>query len=98
MSVEPHVQLMVREGCHLCQAAREVVRGECGEGNWTETDVDSDAELQRQYGELVPVVLVDGRQVGYYRIDPARLRAAIEGAGDGKPAPRRRWWQRGAGR
>ena len=48
-----------------------------GQG-WVERNVDDDPHLAQAYGELVPVVLVDGEQVGYYRIDPDRLRAALD--------------------
>lgn len=44
---------------------------------WEEVDVDTDDDLAQRYGELVPVVLVDGEQIGYFRIDPQRLRAAV---------------------
>ena len=44
---------------------------------WEEVDVDDDPDLQARYGELVPVVLVDGVQVGYWRIDAAKIRAAL---------------------
>lgn len=49
--------------------------------DWVEVDVDEDPARQRRYGELVPVVLVDGVQVDYWQIDPDRLRAALQGAG-----------------
>ncbi|MFV0425586.1 MAG: glutaredoxin family protein [Beutenbergiaceae bacterium] len=73
------VQLLGRDGCHLCDQARTVVRDECARAgaSWSEIDVDSDPDLQRQYGELVPVVLVDGQQIGYWRIPAADLRAAL---------------------
>ncbi|MGC0249968.1 glutaredoxin family protein [Pseudactinotalea sp. Z1748] len=82
------VELVVREQCHLCEQARRVVRSVCEPAavDWVEVDVDEDPARQRRYGELVPVVLVDGVQVDYWQIDPDRLRAALQGAG----APGRR--------
>jgi glutaredoxin len=73
------VLLYGRTGCHLCDEARSVVAVVTGElgTNFEEIDVDSDPELARRYGEEVPVVCVDGRQIGFWRIDPARLRAAL---------------------
>ena len=38
-----------------------------------------DPELIRRYGEEIPVTLVDGRQHDFWRVDPARLRAALGG-------------------
>ncbi len=73
------VQLMGRQGCHLCDAARRVVRSVCEPDGvvWQEIDIDADPALQSRYGELVPVVLVDGVQVGYWRISADAVRAAL---------------------
>ena len=52
--------LVTRPGCHLCEeAARALDR--IGEP-WTELNVESDIELEREYGDRVPVVLLDGRE------------------------------------
>jgi Glutaredoxin-like domain (DUF836) len=80
----PRVVLYGRAGCHLCDEARGVVRevaAESGAG-WVEVDVDVAAAhdggaLQREYGEQVPVVTVDGVPRGFWRIDPGRLRKAL---------------------
>ena len=40
-------------------------------------DITEDAELHRKYSEQIPVVLVDGAQHDFWRVDPARLRAAL---------------------
>ncbi len=73
------VELLAREGCHLCDDARRLVErvaAEAGLG-WTETDVDTDPRLQAEFGDLVPVVRVDGKELGYWRIDEAKLRRAL---------------------
>jgi hypothetical protein len=41
---------------------------------WTELNVESSLELEREYGDRVPVVLLDGREHGYWRVDEDRLR------------------------
>jgi len=74
------VTLLSRSGCHLCEAARVVVAEQAtaaGVG-WTEIDVDSDPDLRADFGDLVPVVLVDGAEHAHYLVDPARLRAALQ--------------------
>lgn len=84
MPVEPttpeaRVVLYGRAGCHLCDQARtmlERVRQDTGE-NFVEVDIDADEALRERYGELVPVVTVDGVQQGYWRIDAGRVRAAL---------------------
>ncbi|HEY3436104.1 MAG TPA: glutaredoxin family protein [Actinotalea sp.] len=76
------VVLFVRAGCHLCTEARAVVEAVCTQAGaaWTEVDIDEDRRpggLQERYGELVPVVVVDGIQQGYWRLDADRLRRSL---------------------
>jgi hypothetical protein len=76
------VVVLTRAGCHLCDEALKVVEAVCAEtgDGWTTRDVDSDPELRRRYTDEVPVTFVDGAQHDYWRVDPARLRAALVGA------------------
>ncbi|HEY0187472.1 MAG TPA: glutaredoxin family protein [Cellulomonas sp.] len=81
---QPRAVLFGRAGCHLCDAARAVLQAECEAAGvaWAEVDVDRAAgadgrPLADDYGELVPVVEVDGVRVGYWQIDPVRLREAL---------------------
>ena len=67
--------LVTRPACHLCDVAKEAmdrVAAQVGE-TWTEIDVTSDVELERDYGDRVPVVLLDGAEHGYWRVEEARL-------------------------
>lgn len=97
--VPPRVVLYVRDGCHLCASALDVVREVCAEtgATWATVDVDSGLDsdtdvagagdgdatgaggqsLAERYGDLVPVVHVDGVRRGYWRLDRDRLRAAL---------------------
>jgi hypothetical protein len=73
---EPRLQLLSRVGCHLCATAWETltrIGAEVGEVP-REVDVDSDLELQAEYGDRVPVVLLDGREHSYFTVDVDRLR------------------------
>jgi hypothetical protein len=45
--------------------------------DWTEIDITSDLDMRERYWEQIPVTLVDGVQHDYWRVDPARLRAAL---------------------
>ena len=74
--------LVTREGCHLCDTAREVLARTAEELGvaWAERDVTADPEDVRHYLDLVPVVLLDGELHDYWRVDEARLRAALAGA------------------
>lgn len=73
------VELLAREGCHLCDDARrtvERVTAEAGIG-FVETDVDEVPALRAEFGDLVPVVRVDGKEIGYWRIEESKLRRAL---------------------
>jgi len=73
------VTLVGKPGCHLCDDAREVITEVCGELGtpWEEKDINEDQELYRLYWEQIPVVLVDGEQHTFWRVDPSRLRRAL---------------------
>ena len=66
------VTLISRDGCHLCEDA-EAVLDRILPGQWSRVDVDSDIGLARDYGDRVPVVLLDGAEHGYWRVEEARL-------------------------
>ncbi|MBB3677983.1 glutaredoxin family protein [Modestobacter versicolor] len=70
------VQLLTRQGCHLCVIAEETLARVAGEaGAPVElVDVDADPELQAEYGDRVPVVLLDGREHSHFTVDVDRLR------------------------
>lgn len=73
------VILIERPGCHLCVAAHAVldeVTATSGEP-WRSVDVDSSPALQEAYGELVPVVLVDGVARGHWHLDSAVVLQAL---------------------
>lgn len=73
------ITLLVRQDCHLCEQAIEVVQQVALEqgASWQQTDVDADPELRAEYGDLVPVLLVDGREISHFTVDADELRAAL---------------------
>ena len=79
MTAEPRVLVLTRSGCHLCEQAIEVVAQVCAESGtgYATQDIDTDPELLRRYTDEVPVTFVDGAQHDFWRVDPARLRAAL---------------------
>ncbi len=74
--------LIGKPGCHLCDEARVVVDevlADFGESvSLTELSILDDAALHEQYVEEIPVLLIDGRVHNIWRVDPARLRSALE--------------------
>ena len=72
---EPRLTLITRPGCHLCEdakAALDRVVAVTGD-RWVEKDVTADIELEREYGDRLPVVLLDGKEHGYWRVEEERL-------------------------
>ncbi len=75
------ITLLSRPGCHLCDDARAVislVAGELGV-TWEERDITKSQDDLAAYGEQIPVTLIDGVQHDFWRVDEARLRAALGG-------------------
>jgi glutaredoxin len=66
------VTLYAREGCHLCDQAREAILDlplEVGEVELREVDIDSDDELLATYLERIPVVKIEGEVVSELEFD-----------------------------
>jgi glutaredoxin len=80
MPPEQHtVTLITRVGCHLCQDAEQLLRRLCGElgFGYREVDVDGSPVLRDEYSDRVPVILLDGKEHGYWRVEEPRLRQAL---------------------
>jgi glutaredoxin len=76
------VTLIGKPDCHLCDDARATLTDIAGEFGLpvTELSIMDDPELMAEYAEEVPVVLIDGRVHSIWRVDPVRLRSALEAA------------------
>ncbi|MGY1619364.1 glutaredoxin family protein [Geodermatophilus sp. SYSU D00691] len=70
------LQLLTRAGCHLCEEAAATLAQVAAEAGLVPAtvDVDADPELQAEYGDRVPVVLLDGQEHSYFTVDVPRLR------------------------
>lgn len=75
------VTVLSRQGCHACEAAERDVDRICGElgVEWAVEDVDTDPELRAEFGDRVPVILIDGCEHGYWQVEEDRFRAALAG-------------------
>ena len=73
---EARLTLLTRVNCHLCETAAETLERIGAEAGLVpeSVDVDADPELQAEYGDRVPVVLLDGREHSYFTVDVVRLR------------------------
>ncbi|MGI9155195.1 MAG: glutaredoxin family protein [Marmoricola sp.] len=79
ISAAPRVRLYTKPGCHLCDDARAVVERVCADlgTSYDEVDITTSPDLVRQYGEEIPVTLVDGARHDFWRVDEQRLRRAL---------------------
>ena len=73
------VVLYAREGCHLCETAREVILAERARIPFAfeEVDIESSEVLVREYGIRIPVVTVEGEERFEYEVDPAAFAALV---------------------
>ncbi len=74
------VTVYTRTACSLCATAEADVDRICDElgVGWGAVDVDTDPELRAEYGDRVPVIMVDGREHGCFRVEEPRLRRALD--------------------
>jgi len=78
------VELLTRDGCTLCTGAARRLAELADELDFelTVTDVDAaaaagSATLRAEFGDRLPVVLLDGAEHSYWEIDEPRLRADL---------------------
>ncbi|MFN8087994.1 MAG: glutaredoxin family protein [Mycobacterium sp.] len=83
-SSRPRVELLTRGICTICQRVHERLAVLAAELDFdlTSTDVDvaaaaGDTALRSEFGDRLPVVLLDGREHSYWDIDEPRLRADL---------------------
>jgi glutaredoxin len=71
----PLVTLYGKPGCHLCDDARAVVERVRAEHPFElrEVDVSLDPALNREYGERIPVLTLDGEELFEFFVEEAVL-------------------------
>ncbi len=74
------VTVYSRHGCHLCEDAVNTLESMREELAF-EIEIiyiDGDAELEKLYGNEVPVIHINGEHHDFYRVDPERFRTSLE--------------------
>jgi len=76
---QPHIQVLSRRHCCLCDDAMAVVTAAAEQGlcTWETVHVDHDKALLVRYGMDVPVLLVDGRELFRHRVSADDLHASL---------------------
>ena len=73
------VELMVRTTCGSCARVREQIAPvvEAAGAAFYIRNVDEDQELAMEYGERVPVVVIDGEEFSCWEVDNEELAAEL---------------------
>ena len=74
------VTVYSRSGCHLCEIAIDRIKSTMNELKF-ELDIkliDDDLKLQEEYGEQVPVILIEDKVHDYWRVDLERFTKAVK--------------------
>lgn len=69
-----------REGCSLCEqlmADLAALLEPAAAARVQVVDIARDPELERKYGQRIPVLMADGEFVCAYRLDQERVRAYL---------------------
>jgi glutaredoxin len=78
--VSKQLVLVSKPGCHLCDDAREIILDvlkDFPDVFFEDKNMLDDQELIDAYSEEIPVVLIDGKQHSFWRVDSERLSEAL---------------------
>jgi thioredoxin-like negative regulator of GroEL len=78
----PSITIYWRSGCHLCEVIHRMARRLQADLSFRlyYIDVDSNPDLVGRFGDRVPVVLIDQREIFSGKVTESQLRRAIEKA------------------
>jgi glutaredoxin len=74
------VTVYSRGNCHLCEKALATLRQLQSEFIFeiTEKLIDGDPNLEKEFGEQVPVTFIDGKRHDFFKVDPERFSLAMQ--------------------
>ena len=74
------VTVYSRTGCHLCETAIAQIQSVNSDLNFNLEIrlIDGNLDLEKLYGEQVPVILIDDQPHDYWRVDLDRFTKAIK--------------------
>ena len=77
--MKTQVTIYSRQNCHLCEVAKEVVESARNEAEFDleVVFIDGDVELEKLYGEEIPVTLINGRRHDYFKVERTRFIEAV---------------------
>lgn len=74
------VTVYSRHGCHLCEVVVETLDKLKDEHRFeiSLVYIDGDEQLEKLYGDHVPVTHINGKHHDFWRIDPERFLTSLE--------------------
>jgi glutaredoxin len=74
------VTIYSRTGCHLCEITIDKVKSVKNELNFDLQIklIDNSLDLEKEYGEQVPVIMINDKVHDYWRVDLERFITAIK--------------------
>ena len=74
------IEIYSRPGCHLCDDAKEVVERVQRRFPFSlrVVDIEMDPELEKAYGEQIPVVFINGNKAFKYHVDERELEQKVK--------------------
>jgi glutaredoxin len=74
------VTVYSRSGCHLCEIAIDRINSVINDYKFTLNVIliDNNNELEKEFGEQVPVILINNKIHDYWRVDLDRFAKAIK--------------------
>jgi glutaredoxin len=75
-----NVDIYSRPGCHLCDDAKEAIERVRRRFPFQlrVINIETDAELEKAYGEQIPVVCINGNLVFKYRVDEGEFESQVK--------------------
>ena len=80
MESSVQIDIYSRPGCHLCDDAKEVVERVRRRFPFSlrVVDIETDPELEKTYGEQIPVVFINGNKAFKYHVDEHELEQKVK--------------------
>jgi glutaredoxin len=74
------VKVYSRPSCHLCDEAKAVIEGVRRRFDFilNVINVESDPELEKRYGEQIPVVFINGDEAFRYHVDAVEFEKKVK--------------------
>ena len=80
MADSTRVEIFSRPGCHLCDEAKKVIERVQRRVEFvlTVTNIESNPELEKEYGDQIPVVFINGNKAFKFHVDEAELEKRVK--------------------